>query len=117
MSTKEKEKFVQLCVWQGVLLEEGDVEEFTNFFKEELETRIKFAETVWTLPDMEDGKEVPDTGGRSDIFFYVHSGDIAKFAVNRFKLEGPPRWWEDVLGNGHGKIYPKEVRDRYKGGW
>jgi len=116
MTTKEKE-YTQLCVWEGVLLEEDDHEEFVEFFEEHMEARIKLAETVWTLPDMEDGEEVPDTGGRSDIFFYVHSEDIPKFAMKRMKLDGFPRWWEDVLSNGHGKRYPKEVRDRYKRTW
>jgi len=27
------------------------------------------------------------------------------------------RWWEDVLGNGNGKLYPSEVLEKYSKTW
>jgi hypothetical protein len=27
------------------------------------------------------------------------------------------RWWEDVLGNGNGKLYPTEILKKYNKTW
>ena len=62
----------------------------------ELGVRIKYHTEVETLPDLDErGNPVPDTGGRNDIFFFVHSDDIAKFAAPRLVMG--IRWWEDVI--------------------
>lgn len=94
--TQPSNNFTQLCVWPAVVLGDSSVEEFETFFKSELGVRIKYHTEVETLPDLDEkGNPVPDTGGRNDIFFFVHSDDIAKFAVPR--LEMGIRWWEDVI--------------------
>ena len=94
--TQPSNNFTQLCVWPGVLLGDSSIEEFESFFMSELEVRIKYHTEVETLPDLDErGNPVPDTGGRNDIFFFVHSDDIAKFAMPR--LEMGIRWWEDVI--------------------
>ena len=116
-----KTEFTQLCVWPGVLLEsdEGKIsfEDFEKWVAENFNgTRIKMVEEIKTLPDYdEDGNAVPETGGRNDLFFYVHDEDIMKFAVIR--LKAGIRWWEDVLGNGNGKLYNQDVLDRYPKTW
>ena len=76
---------------------------------EEFHTRIKFAEEVIT--NAGDGGE----GGRHDLFFYVHSDDIGKFAIPR--LQAVIRWWEDVISNKSHNIYPKEIIEKYKTTW
>lgn len=115
----EENKYTQLCVWHGVVLESDgrkvETDEFVDFMKTEFNARIKFAEQVFTLPDMKDGVPVPDTGERSDLFFYVHQDDIPHFAISR--LEAGIRWWEDVLGNGGGRLYPKEILEKYPKTW
>ena len=94
--TQPSNNFTQLCVWSGVLLGDSSIEEFESFFMSELGVRIKYHTEVETLPDLDErGNPVPDTGGRNDIFFFVHSDDIAKFAIVR--LEMGIRWWEDVI--------------------
>ena len=94
--TQPSNPFTQLCVWPGVLLGDSSVEEFESFFKSELGVRIKYHTEVQTLPDLDEmGNPVPDTGDRNDVFFFVHSDDIAKFAMPR--LEMGIRWWEDVI--------------------
>ena len=94
--TQPSNNFTQLCVWSGVLLGDSSIEEFESFFMSELGVRIKYHTEVETLPDLDErGNPVPDTGGRNDIFFFVHSDDIAKFAMPR--LEMGIRWWEDVI--------------------
>lgn len=94
--TQPSNNFTQLCVWPAVVLGDSSVEEFETFFKSELGVRIKYHTEVETLPDLDEkGNPVPDTGGRNDIFFFVHSDDIAKFAVPR--LEMGIRWWEDAI--------------------
>lgn len=111
-----EENFTQLCVWPGTILGNHTIEEFEQFFVENLHgTRIKFSEIVITSPDMENGSPVPDTGGRSDIFFYVHDEDLGKFAVPR--LAYGIRWWEDVVQNESHLIYPKEIIEKYPVTW
>ena len=114
-------QFSQLCVWPGVTLETENngklsFQEFEEWVAENFNgTRIKMVEEVKTLPDMENGEPVEDTGGRNDLFFYVHEDDVMKFAVIR--LQAGIRWWEDVLGNGNGKLYNQDVLDRYPKTW
>lgn len=100
--------YTQLCVWPGITLEGSSTKEFENFMKDELNARVKFHTTVNTLPDIdENGNSVPNTGGRSDLFFYVHNEDVENFAVPRLKMG--IRWWEDVIGyNDNSHLYTKE---------
>ena len=107
--TMTKTKFNQLCVLEGTIVE--NAKELENFFKKE-GYRVKYATQVETLPDFEGCTE---TGGRNDIFFYIHDDDIGKFAVPRLQMG--IRWWEDVLGNGNGKLYSKEFLSTYKKTW
>ena len=102
------ENFNQLCVWPGTLLEANQVEEFTSFFKEEMGVRVQFKTVIFTNPDLDgSGQPVEDTGGRSDLFFYIHDEDVTKFAVPR--LEMGIRWWEDVIKyNDNSHLYPAE---------
>lgn len=109
-------KFIQLCVWQATELGEQKPEEFEKFIMETFGCRAKFCEEVHTLPDKdENGKDVDGTGGRADLFFYIADEDIKKFAVPR--LQYGIRWWEDVLSNGQGVLYPKEILDKYPAKW
>jgi len=105
-------KFNQLCVWQGTILGDSTVEDFTNFFKETFNTRIQFCEEVVT-----NGNEfLNEEGGRNDILFYVHDDDIVQFAVKR--LEYGIRWWDDVISyNGEAYLYNQEVLDKYSVKW
>lgn len=108
--------FNQLCVWPGTVLETEDekitFEQFEAWVSENFGgVRIKMVEEVKTLPNMNNGVPVPETGGRNDLFFYVHDEDILKFAIPR--LQVGIRWWEDVLGNGQENIYPKEILNKY----
>ena len=106
---KEKDQFNQLCILEGTLFPEGGVKEFKKFFKDEMGVRVKFENQVKTLPD-ETGP-----GGRNDLFFYIHDDDIGKFAVPRLSMG--VRWWEDVLGNGNGKLYDEDVLKAYPATW
>lgn len=112
----DNSKFTQLCVWQGTSLEGSSVEEFEKYFKDELGCKIKFSEAVVTLPDRgEDGDKVENTGGRTDLFFYIHEDDMGKFAIRR--LAFGIRWWEDVIGNREHFIYPIDVIKNYPNTW
>ena len=103
-----KKQFNQLCVMEGTLMPEGGAKELVKFFKEEMKVDVHFETQVKTLPD---NPECTETGGRNDLFFYIADDDIGKFAVPRLRMG--IRWWEDVLGNGNGKLYPAEIRNRY----
>ena len=104
-----KNPFNQLCVWPGTLMEANQAEDFVNFFQEEMGVRVQFKTVLFTNPDLDErSRPIAATGGRSDVFFYIHDEDITKFAVPRLGLG--IRWWEDVIhyneGNEH--LYPQE---------
>jgi len=107
--------FKQLCVWPSTIVGKENEKDFVTFMQEKLNARIKMAEEVKTLPDQSCGEDVPGTGGRSDVFFFVHDEDIDGFAIPRLKLG--IRWWEDVVSNKSHLIYPKEVIERYPTTW
>jgi hypothetical protein len=101
------EHYNQVCVWPGVIVNE--ISEITDFFKE-MEVRVHYLETILTLPDTENGIDIPETGGRSDIFIAIHDDDVMKFAIPRMQIG--IRWVEDVLSetnNPDGIIYPSRV--------
>jgi len=104
--------FNQLCVLEGTLMPDGGSEELVKFFKDNMGVTVKFETQVETLPDT---PECTETGGRNDIFFYIADEDIAKFAVPRLQMG--IRWWEDVLGNGGGKLYTEEFLEKYPKTW
>ena len=104
--------FNQLCVLEGTLMPDGGAEELVKFFKDNMGVTVKFETQVETLPDT---PECTETGGRNDIFFYIADEDIAKFAVPRLQMG--IRWWEDVLGNGGGKLYTEEFLEKYPKTW
>ena len=107
-----KGKFNQLCVLQGTIMPEGGAKELEAFFKNEMGVTVKFETEVKTLPDT---PECTETGGRNDLFFYIADDDIGKFAIPRLNMG--IRWYEDVLSNGGGDIYPTEVLEKYKKTW
>ena len=105
-------EFNQLCVMEGTLMPEGGAKELESFFKDEMGVTVLFETEVKTLPDT---PECTETGGRNDLFFYISDDDIGKFAVPRLSMG--IKWWEDVLGNGQGKLYPTEILEKYPKTW
>jgi len=104
--------FNQLCVLEGTLMPEGGAKALEAFFKDEMKVDVRFETQVETLPD---NPGCTETGGRNDLFFYIADKDIGKFAVPRLQMG--VRWWEDILGNGNGKLYPSEVLEKYSKTW
>jgi hypothetical protein len=104
----EDNKFAQLCVWPGTVLGDSTPQDLENFFLEEMNTRIKYHTEFQTQPDLDsNGNPIPETGGRNDLFFYVHSDDIGHFAVPRLKMG--IRWWEDVIKyNDNSHLYTED---------
>jgi hypothetical protein len=109
--------FTQLCVWPGCFLGDSTPKDLEDFFLGEMNTRVKYHTEVKTQPDIdESGNPVPDTGGRNDLFFYVHSDDIGNFAIPRLKMG--IRWWEDVVSyNDNSHLYTKEFLDNHPVTW
>jgi hypothetical protein len=101
------EDFTQLCVWPATLVGQDRIKDFEQFMLGTFNTRIKYAEEVLTKPN-EDGE-----GGRNDVFFFVHTEDVPKFAVPR--LQYGIRWWEDVK-NVSG-LYPSSIVEKYPKTW
>ena len=114
--SKIKNPFTQLCVWEGTVVGPNKIKEFEDWILGEFKTRIKYSEEIKTKPDMDDNNNpVPKTGERNDLFFYCHYEDLSKFAVPRLSVG--IRWWEDVLGNGNGKLYPDKILEKYSPKW
>jgi len=111
------ENYTQLCVWPGTILGDATPTDLESFFLEEMSTRVKYHTEVKTLPDIdENGNAVTDTGGRNDMFFYVHDEDVAEFSIPRLKMG--IRWWEDVVGyNDNGHLYPEEFLSTHPLTW
>ncbi len=109
--------YTQLCVWPGCVLGESTPAEFEKFFLDEMNTRVKYHTEVETLPDLDKaGNPVPESGGRNDLFFYVHTDDLGHFAVPRLKMG--IRWWEDVVGyNDNSHLYTKEFLNAHPLTW
>lgn len=99
--------FTQVCVWPGTLLNSGeaDIQDFTDFFLNEMGVRIQYLEQIETNPTP--GQETT-TGGRNDVFFALHNDDIDKFVIPKLKLG--IRWIEDVYFNENGYLYPDRIR-------
>ena len=107
-----KKQFNQLCVLEGTLMPEGGAKELVEFFKDKFGVEVQFETQVKTLPDT---PECTETGGRNDLLFYIADKDIPKFAVPRLSMG--IRWWEDVLGNGNGKLYLEKILEKYPKTW
>lgn len=102
--------FSQVVVWPGTLVGKDQVADFEKFMMDEFGVRASYIEEVLTAPDRDrNGYPVEDTGGRNDLFFYVHSDDIPKFSVAR--LGYGMRWIEDVYSNGGGNLYPERIAE------
>ena len=102
------ENYTQLCVWPGTSMGESTPKDLEEFFKENFNARVKYKCEVTTNPDLnEAGDPIPDTGGRTDLMFYVHSEDIGHFAMPR--LQAGIRWWEDVVKyNDNSHLYSEQ---------
>ena len=109
--------FVQLCVWPGTVLGDSTPEDFENFFLEEMAVRVKYHTEVKTRPDLDAaGRPVAETGGRNDLFFFVHNEDSAKFAIPRLAMG--IRWWEDVIKyNDNSHLYEWEFIKAHPPTW
>lgn len=95
----------QVCVWPGTTINKEEILEFEKWIFDIFDTRVKYLETIITKPDH------TGPGGRSDVFFSIHSEDIGKFVIPKMNIKA--RWIEDVLANVNGNqhLYPKRVRE------
>ena len=110
-------KFNQLCVWPGTVMDESTPQDLVDFFQENFNTRIQFEQEVITNPDLDgSGYPIEGTGGRHDLFFYVHDDDVAVFAIPRLTMG--IRWWEDVVSyNDNSHLYLTEILEKYPINW
>lgn len=93
---RDMSDYSQVCIWPGTICTRDKIAEFEKFMLDELDARVKFLECTSTLPDADQyGYAIPDTGGRVDLIFAVHRGDISRFSVRR--LAYSIRWIEDEL--------------------
>jgi hypothetical protein len=110
-NVKLKKGFQQVCIWPATDLGDNTPKDFEKFIKTQFGARAQFLEVIETFPDLNNGRHVEGTGGRSDLFFAIHSEDIHKFAIAR--LQYGISWVEDTLApcNYRSPIYPERVFD------
>ena len=110
-------QYKQLCVWPGTVLGESTPQELEQFFLDEMGVRVKYHTEVKTLPDLDKYDEpIPDTGGRNDLFFFIHDDDIGKFALPRLQMG--IRWWEDVVNyNNNRHLYTEKFLEANPTTW
>ena len=114
--SKTKNNYKQLCVWPGTVLGETTPAEFESSMIKMFDgVRVKYHTEVRTKPNIKNGQPIPETGGRNDLFFYVHSDDISAFALSR--LTAGIRWWEDVVGNGNSHLYTQDFINAHPLTW
>jgi hypothetical protein len=80
---------------------------------EEFSVRIKFDSVQKTNPDPDDFY----SGGRSDLFFYIHNDDINKNSFCLRKLKAGMRWWEDIFFNHQEYLYSEEFIKNHPRTW
>ena len=109
--------YTQLCVWPGTVLGDSSPKDLENFFLDEMGVRVQFHTEVKTLPDLDSsGNPDPETGGRNDLFFFVHDEDVQKFAIPRLQMG--IRWWEDVIVyNDNSHLYSTEFLEANPATW
>ena len=96
-----------LTLWPGTLVREKDRADLMTFFEETFNVVPTIVGCVTTLPDKDTaGLDVPETGGRHDLFFYIDNDDVSSFALPRFQFG--MRWWQDIYFNNGQDIYPPE---------
>lgn len=85
---------------------------FYEFFKKYKFRKPKIIGVVETLPNKDaNGKNIPGTGGRKDLFFYINEKDEKRFCT--WKYTYSMLYWEDVFYNNEQELYPKKFRDNY----
>ena len=108
-----KRGFSQVAICTGVLVKNTakGIKEFEAQFQEHFGVPVQFLETISTAPDLDrEGFPVPETGGRTDVFFALKAKDAGgPFAIKRLSMG--IRWLEDAIApdNG-GQLYPQRVR-------
>lgn len=77
---------------------EEEIEFIEKTLEEVLGCKIKYLECILTLPDKNAfGEDIPDTGGRSDIFLVIEENYPEEVAFKRFSYG--LRYVEDVIAN------------------
>jgi hypothetical protein len=105
--------FNQVYVWPGCIVGKDLIQDFEDTMSQEFGVKVKYIEEIETTPDMKNGEPVPETGGRIDLFFFIHDDDIPKFSLGR--LAFGIRWVEDVIDNMKDNfIYPERVKEYRK---
>jgi hypothetical protein len=110
--------FNQLCVWPGCVVGKERIQDFEKYFLDEFGAKVKYLTEIVTNPDLDGaGEVVPDTGGRNDLFFYLHDDNVNNFAIQRLQMG--IRWWEDVIkyNDGSSHLYPTEFIEAHPPTW
>ena len=101
-----------LMVWPDCSMKNDDVKKALKGIES---IDVTIVGSVQTIPDKKvDGSDIPGTGGRTDIFFWLHSSlikDTAKYSVYGI------RWWGDVYYHDQQSMYPFEFRKSFPNPW
>lgn len=113
IARKRREEDAVICVLEGVTLDDTSIEAFEKSLSTKLAARVRFVDVVYTLPSKDEaGREIPGTGGRSDVLVSVPVEDCDS-AFESTRLTMGIRLLEDALSvrnNRNGLIYPERIR-------
>lgn len=80
--------YTQLCVWQGVELNNLNTQEFENWMLENFDTRIKYETQIKTLPDLDkNGCSIPYTGVEMMCFSMLTQKILESLQFHAYKQE------------------------------
>jgi hypothetical protein len=89
-----------------------DKKYFLSFFKNHNFHRPKIIGVIITLPTKDLlGNNIPGTGGRNDLFFYINVKDERRFKSWSFAFG--MFYWEDIFYNHEEEQYPIDFRQKY----
>lgn len=91
-------------IWQGLLLEDGDVPDFIEYFLSEHQVHINDVKQIYTKPDFFHGQPIVGTGGRADILIGVSYDDRDNFLT--FKQEQNILSIEEIYDTDQEYLYP-----------
>lgn len=119
-STVTQKRAEILCVWQGIWLMEDEKEVSPEQFAKDMTElfpgmTFRLVGAVNTLPDKKEGFIQPNTGGRSDVFFYASPNSpehVVPFCYERLKYG--IRWWGSIVQNGGAAIYPHDFLQKHE---
>lgn len=94
-------------VWQGIILEDDDTNDFIQFFSESHGVNINELKQIYTKSDYFHGKPIINTGGRSDLLIGVSVEDVTQF--EEFRKQEPIFSLDEIFDTDQNFLYQEDM--------